>query len=132
MVAERARFRCEYCRSPEEYSPDSFSVEHIVPRVSGGLDDLENLAYACQGCNNHKFTATAGTDPSTGETGRLFHPRRDRWRDHFCWGIDGTEVIGLTPVGRATVARLALNRTGVRNLRRALRELGQHPPSEPP
>jgi len=42
-VAQRARYRCEYCQSQLKYSADSFSVEHIVPRSRGGTDELANL-----------------------------------------------------------------------------------------
>jgi hypothetical protein len=41
------------------------------------------------------------------------------------------ELVGRTPIGRATVAQLQLNRPGVRNLRRLLRLAGEHPPSRP-
>ena len=37
-------------------------------------------------------------------------------------------IDALTPKGRATVARLQLNREGVVNLRRLLRRIGKHPP----
>jgi len=39
-----------------------------------------------------------------------------------------TEVIGLTPTGRATIETLKLNRKGVINLRWALFAVGKHPP----
>jgi len=38
-------------------------------------------------------------------------------------------VIGLTPTGRATIVALELNRAGVINLRKLLRNSTQHPPS---
>jgi len=58
MVAERANWRCEYCQSPEDLAPQSFTLEHIVPSSQGGSDDLDNLAYACQGCNSSKYVKT--------------------------------------------------------------------------
>jgi hypothetical protein len=61
---------------------------------------------------------------------KLFHPRRQRWADHFAWSHGGTRVLGLTPVGRATVEALQLNREPLVNLRRVLVEAGEHPPSE--
>jgi hypothetical protein len=127
-VAERARFCCEYCRSQLKYSADSFSVEHIVPRSRGGPDELSNLALACQRCNNSKFTATDSTDPISGQTVTLFHPRQQRWSEHFAWSADSLLILGLTPTGRATVEKLSLNRAGVVNLRRILRAAGEHPP----
>lgn len=35
-------------------SRDAASVEHIIPRVAGGLEDWENLAAACMLCNNSR------------------------------------------------------------------------------
>ena len=34
-VAQRAGGRCEYCRSPAKYSPQPFSLDHILPRGKG-------------------------------------------------------------------------------------------------
>ena len=110
------------------YSPDPFAVEHIVPRVAGGGNEPSNLALACQGCNNLKFVSIEAVDPVTGVMVPLFHPRQQRWSQHFLWSQDTTVVVGRTPIGRATVERLRLNREGVVNLRRVLATIGQHPP----
>ncbi len=109
-------------------SMDPFSVEHIVPRSAGGDSELSNLALAYQGCNGRKYVATTAADPVTGATVRLFHPRQDRWDGHFTWSADATEIIGISRIGRATVARLERNRAGLVNLRRVLGALGLHPP----
>gem|GEM_PF-4995517 len=37
-------------------------------------------------------------------------------------------IIGITPIGRATVEELQLNRNGVVNLRKVLYQMGEHPP----
>lgn len=103
-VATRAGDCCEYCRSPERFATHPFSVEHVEPRSQGGADDEANLALACQGCNNHKYIRTTGTDPTTGLDEALYHPRRDVWEDHFIWSEDWCEVLGWSPTGRATVA----------------------------
>lgn len=44
IVATRAKNYCEYCRCPEEFSPDSFTVDHIKPRQASGETTQENLA----------------------------------------------------------------------------------------
>ena len=62
-LADRAGGCCEYCLSQERFSPDPFSVEHIMPRSAGGADDLSNLAFSCQGCNNRKYTSTSALTP---------------------------------------------------------------------
>jgi hypothetical protein len=128
LVQERADGRCEYCLSPAAFVPDPFAVEHIIPRVLGGSHRPSNLAFSCQGCNSYKGADTEGIDPATGQRVPLYHPREDPWREHFAWNEDCTRLLGLTPVGRATIARLELNRTGVVNLRRVLRGVGEHPP----
>jgi 5-methylcytosine-specific restriction endonuclease McrA len=127
-VAERARHCCEYCWSQARYSPDPFSVEHIIPHTAGGMNELENLALACQGCNNRKYVSTSAVDSVSGETVPLYHPRQHAWRDHFAWSVDFIYIVGLTPIGRATIEKLRLNREGVVNLRRVLYTLGKHPP----
>lgn len=113
------------------FSPDAFNVEHIVPRVRFGSDDPSNLALACSGCNSAKYTATSAIDPIMNVEVPLYHPRRDRWMNHFAWSDDYTEIQPHTAVGRATVARLKLNRPQVVNLRRVLFAAGNHPPSQP-
>ena len=107
-----------------------FSVEHVEPRSRQGANSLENLAFSCQGCNNHKYTRIEGVDPASGAIVVLFHPRRQLWREHFAWNQDATLVLGLTPTGRATVEALRLNRPGLVNLRRVLAGAGEHPPPE--
>lgn len=126
-VKQRARYCCEYCYSQENYSPDTFSVEHIIPLVKGGTNLSDNLANACQGCNNHKFVSIAAIDPLTGEIVPLYHPRQQDWTVHFAWNEDYTLLLGLTPTGRATIEKLELNRKGVVNLRRLLHAKGLHP-----
>jgi hypothetical protein len=89
---------------------------------------LDNLAFACQGCNNRKYTNTEAVDPVTQAIVPLFHPRRNGWSEHFAWSDDYSLILGLTPIGRATVEKLQLNRAGLVNLRRILAEAGEHPP----
>lgn len=58
----------------------------------------------------------------------LYHPRQHVWFDHFVWSTDYTLILGITPVGRATVEKLQLNRDGLVNLRAILAPLKLHPP----
>jgi hypothetical protein len=130
QIANRAGYCCEYCRSNTDFSPDPFSVEHIIPLSKEGSSAMNNLAYSCQGCNNRKYTHIEAINPVTTEVVRLFHPRKDKWIDHFQWSLDKTVIIGITPPGRASVSKLGLNRKGVVNLRQFLIEIGGHPPEE--
>ena len=74
IVRERSERRCEYCQSQERFSHSPFVVEHIIPRALGGATLLDNLAYACAGCNGHKAIKSTVPDPLSGETVALFHP----------------------------------------------------------
>jgi hypothetical protein len=128
LVHERARSICEYCHSQACYSPQPFSVEHIIPRSAGGGTTEDNLALSCQGCNGHKYIRQNAADPLTGQMTPLFHPRTQTWGDHFGWSSDTTLVIGLTPTRRATVEALRLNRPELVNLRAILYAAHRHPP----
>jgi hypothetical protein len=46
-------------------------------------------------------------DPDTGKVNVLFHPRRDRWEQHFA--RDDSRIVGKTPEGRTTVWLLEIN-----------------------
>lgn len=130
LVVAQAGGVCEYCRYPEEFHSGRFAVDHILPRIQGGTEDLSNLALACRNCNERKQDATEAQDPLTEETVSLFHPRRDRWEFHFAWSDDYRYMIGLTPTGRATIARLQTNHSGVVRQREVLHQLGLHPAPE--
>src|SRR5262249_11964949 len=95
QVSERAKYCCEYCKSQARFAMQALSVDHIEPRSRRGKTSLSNLAFACQGCNNHKYKRTQARDPLTEQMVPLFHPRRHRWRDHFTWNADSTLIIGL-------------------------------------
>jgi hypothetical protein len=131
FVAERAKYCCEYCLSQSTISHADFAVEHIIPTIKGGEGSKENLAWACQACNNRKFTATEAPDPLNGNISPLFHPRQHQWDEHFVWVDNFSRIEGITPTGRATVMRIDLNREGVIRLRRALHKSGDHPPIYP-
>lgn len=128
-VRERAQGCCEYCWSQEKFATQSFSIEHIYPLSKGGQASLENLALACQGCNNYKYNKTQGKDPANQELVSLYHPRQQQWQEHFAWNEDYTLIVGLTPTGRTTVTELRLNRAGLVNLRQILYAMGEHPPN---
>ena len=130
LVVERAQNFCEYCRYPGRYAPQTLPLDHVIPQDAGGPTTLENLAQSCQGCNGHKAARTSAIDPVTEQMVPLFHPRQQRWDEHFAWSEDYLRITGLTAIGRATVEALQLNRTGLVNLRRVLYVVGEHPSSE--
>jgi hypothetical protein len=127
VVAERAVYRCEYCQAPEIVFNFPFEVEHILPQSRGGSDDLDNLALACHACNLFKSDFETGPDGASHAEVTLFHPRRDVWEQHFGIDTERAEIFGITPVGRATVARLQMNRSRHITARRRWIQLGLFP-----
>jgi hypothetical protein len=107
LVEARAGGRCEYCRMHQALQGATFHVEHIIPISHSGLSEPDNLAWACPGCNLRKSDRILLADADSLVSVPLFHPRRDRWSEHFRW--QGYQVVGLPPVGRATVWALDLN-----------------------
>ena len=128
LIAERDKSRCAYCLTTEENCGLRMHVDHIVPEAAGGLTRPDNLCLACFSCNVYKGSQQTGVDPLTGETVPLFHPLRQRWRDHFSWDESKTQIIGLTPCGRATVVALQVNNPTVVRARRRWVIAGWHPP----
>lgn len=129
QVRQRARFLCEYCHTAEQWQYVRFTVDHVVPLASGGTDAPDNLALACFHCNRRKARKLTACDPDSGDEVSLFNPRQHVWNEHFIWSKDGLLVVGLTPIGRATVDALELNRERVFYIRRADVSVGRHPPA---
>jgi hypothetical protein len=79
-------------------------------------------------CNAHKYNYQTGFDPETQSEQALFNPRLQIWSEHFTWSPDYSQVIGITPTGRATVDRLKMNNELVQEARRLWASVGWHPP----
>jgi hypothetical protein len=103
-----ANRRCEYCLAPESLTLFEHEIDHIIALKHGGETTANNLALCCTLCNKHKGSDIASIDPETGGMQPLFHPRVDRWDDHF--QLRGGEIVPRTAVGRVTVRLLRLNR----------------------
>jgi hypothetical protein len=108
-IEQQAQYQCGYCLRTEEIMGMPMEIEHIIPEATGGATAEDNLWLACRRCNQFKGIQTHARDPETGRRVRLFNPRQQKWRRHFMWNVDGTEIIGKTVVGRATVVALKLN-----------------------
>ena len=124
-VALRAHRRCEYCLIHEDDAWFAHQVDHIVSRKHGGGSDFENLAYACVVCNRNKGTDVASVEPRTERVVRLFHPRHDRWSDHF--RLDGEFIEPFTEIGQVTIRLLQINIAERIVERRILQQLGSYP-----
>lgn len=120
LVRKRAGDRCEYCRLPQTAIPHRLHVEHVIAQQHEptNVDDITNLALACDRCNFHKGPNLSSLDPESGLLVRLFNPRTDSWDEHFM--VDDAEIVGLTPTGRATARLLNMNADNRVLLRRSL------------
>jgi hypothetical protein len=128
-VAAEAGSRCGYCLTDQRVSGAQLHVEHLIPRTRGGRSERANLWLSCAWCNSYKGTQTEAIDPDTARRVALFNPRTQRWSEHFAWSDDGVRILGLTPVGRATVEALRLNNPYIVPARRLWVLAGWHPPA---
>lgn len=128
FVYSRARGCCEYCQTCEINIGQALHVEHINP--SGG-DYPDNLCLACPNCNLSKAAAIEAVDPASGAEVALFNPRQQDWADHFAWDESFAVILGVTSVGRATVARFKMNRPRIVLARRRWVQAGLHPVDVP-
>jgi hypothetical protein len=122
LVWDRAKSICEYCLLPQECSHLTFEVDHIIATCHGGMTRAGNLALSCFYCNWYKGPNVAGVDPFSGKISHLFHPRRHKWKRHFRY--DGPVLVGLTRIGRTTIAVLQINDPDAVALREALMDSG--------
>lgn len=108
LVAERAKFRCEYCRLHEDDSAMPFHLDHIVSLKHRGETKESNLAYSCPDCNFYKGSDLGTYLTSPPETLiRFFNPRTDIWEEHF--EIERGHIAARTAVGEATMRVLNFN-----------------------
>ena len=130
QVAQAAGYRCCYCRTPQNIIGSRLTIDHVIPEARGGKAVEENLCLACVACNQFKGARVRARDPITRRDVRLFNPRRHGWETHFRWNEDGTEIIGLTPGGRASVTALQLNRPEIVAARWLWVQVGWWPPRD--
>lgn len=129
-IRKQARFRCGYCLCSETLLGMPMEIEHLISLAAGGTDDEENLWLSCRRCNGFKGILTQAIDPLGGQLTNLFNPRGQQWQEHFQWSEDGTQILGLTEGGRATVEALKLNNPEIVVTRRLWVSVGWWPPSE--
>lgn len=126
QVVERADNCCEYCLLHQNLAASTHQVDHVIAEKHGGQTSLDNLALSCTVCNRRKGSDIGSVDPTTDNLVPLFNPRTQQWSDHFT--LDGVHIVGLTAVGRTTVAFLQLNAFERLMERAALIRTGRYPP----
>lgn len=129
LVYQRARYRCEYCQC-QQLIVVFMNIDHILPQTHGGSNELENLCLSCPSCNQYKHDFQIAIDPQSQEQTPLFNPRQQTWVEHFQWSSEGTEIVGITAIGRATVERLKMNAPLMVQARQVWVRAGWHPPKD--
>ena len=124
LVTTRASHRCEYCDLSQAGQEATFHVDHVIPVIAGGQTETGNLALACVSCSLRKAARQSATDPETGQEVSLYNPRQHHWNEHFQW--HSVLLEGLSPIGRATVNALDMNRPLILAIREEEILLGRH------
>ncbi len=52
-IYRRDNYQCVYCGSKK-----NLTLDHVIPKSRGGLNNWENLATSCAGCNTKKADRT--------------------------------------------------------------------------
>ena len=74
----RDDFKCVYCRRALTHTscPFDLTLDHLVPRSSGGDHSVKNLATACRSCNSRKGARSWRTWATRKQRARIIKQRR--------------------------------------------------------
>lgn len=128
-ISEQANYRCGYCLTNQHIVGTLMEIDHIVPIALGGANEEYNLWLACAACNAYKNDRTVAIDPVSQVETPIFNPRTQKWTEHFQWVEGGRLIEGVTPIGRATIVLLNLNRQELVTSREYWIRAGWHPPN---
>ena len=88
-VMMRDKYTCQYCGAQPAKS--ELTLDHVVPKMHGGLNTWQNVVCACKACNHHKGCRT----PEDANMPLLAPPTRPRYlaivvlsaqEPHETWG----------------------------------------------
>ncbi len=128
LVIERADNLCEYCLLHEDDTFFGCEVDHIISEKHEGQTTEANLAYACFVCNRNKGSDIGSLIPASKELVRFYHPRIDRWHEHFQLDTsDGITIVAMSSIGEATARIFGFNSEERLLERQALQVAGRYP-----
>ena len=77
-------FKCAYCNRQMELlwgdNELSFTIDHILARSRGGVDNIHNLTFACQSCNSMKGDMNAGWFSVNVNKAKAKKQKREGWK----------------------------------------------------
>jgi hypothetical protein len=107
-LLEKWARKCAYCGA--EGLP--LQIEHLTPRARGGSDRINNLALACQSCNQRKGNRTAAEFGFPQLMAQARQPLKDAAAVNTTrWALYGRLVATGLPVEAGTGGRTKYNRT---------------------
>ncbi|MCB0096314.1 MAG: HNH endonuclease [Caldilineaceae bacterium] len=109
VVRRLYRYACGYCGVTEIDAGSELTVDHFMPRVAGGGDDLDNLVYACWKCNQYKHDFWPNEDDISQQR-RILHPLLDELNIHYRANEQTGHLEPLTETGQFHLTILRLNR----------------------
>lgn len=113
----RYQYRCGYCGVNETDVGAELTVDHFQPRSQDGSDELDNLVYCCNACNQFK-----GDYWQPESEARILHPLNDPLAEHITELKNG-RLQARTETGRFHLTHLHLNRPAlIANRRRKRRD----------
>ena len=111
LVVVRADNLCEYCLIHHDHTFWGCEIEHIISEKHGGADrEADNLRVGVRLLQQLYRAVISLPCPTPGRLCRLFHPRLDRWSDHF--ELSGDVIRPLTEIAEATIRLLRINDVG--------------------
>ena len=105
-IMMRDKYTCQYCGA--QPAKAELTLDHVLPKVRGGLSTWENVVCACKACNSRKGSHT----PEEVNMTLLAQPTRPQYLAvvvlasqgaHEAWGKYIPEL--ATESGRAVIAR---------------------------
>ena len=54
FIAAQWKHRCAYCGNGDWEDKTRFNLDHVVPRTADGADNIRNLVWSCEPCNQRK------------------------------------------------------------------------------
>ena len=76
-IYTRDKSTCQYCG--KRFSKSDLSLDHIIPRSSGGRSTWENIVCCCAPCNRKK----GGRTPHEAGMNLLKRPKRPNWTPFY-------------------------------------------------
>ena len=73
-IFERDRNTCQYCG--KKFDRKDLNIDHVLPRMRGGLTNWTNVVCSCIDCNRRKGSRT----PEAAHMRLLRKPKQPRWR----------------------------------------------------